>query len=217
MYSTHNIREASIQIQPLVSVAATRMRDDSSCPPALTSLWNETRRESKTIPSRFKHCLLDFCYRVSLHTLHFCSIKLWSLSLTHFGIAHNKVLRYRLRSLSSEPCNQSTDRNVIRVRAWILCTGPHDSSGDSWTQMWKLQVLNQLSIAQLHVTHRMLEEQSRFKIYKISLQLRLYYSSSSETVFHSQDHQYKVSKTEGWHTAGLPQEAAASRAHTSAS
>ena len=36
-------------------------------------------------------------YRVSVHTLHFCSIKLWSLSFIWFGIAHNKVLRYRLR------------------------------------------------------------------------------------------------------------------------
>lgn len=38
MYSPYNVGEASIQIQPLISVAATRMSDDGSCPPALTTL-----------------------------------------------------------------------------------------------------------------------------------------------------------------------------------
>jgi len=69
------------------------MSNDGSCPPTLTALWNE----AKTTPSRFKHCLPDLCYRVSLHTLHLCCTKLWSLSLTQFGTAHNKVLRYRLK------------------------------------------------------------------------------------------------------------------------
>lgn len=141
------------------------------------------QRESKAIPPGFT--VYQSCtYEVSLHTLYFYSTKLWSLSLAHFEITHNKVLCYRhMCSCLLRDCNG------IRLQAGVFCEEPHDSSGHIWNLNMKSSTLGPTICCPIACDTWMLKRRSMYKICKTARQLRLDYFYFSGLVFCSNEHQ----------------------------